>query len=56
MLIEELCDYYDILKKRGELSAPEGYSIIKADYKICLTEDGRIDEIISFRKPVTYLS
>ena len=45
MLIHALSGYYDILAKAGKV-LPEGYSNVKIHYKICLTEDGRIDEIL----------
>ena len=46
MLIKALCDYYDVLSKK-ELVLPEGYSEVPIRYKIALTADGTIDEIIS---------
>lgn len=46
MLIHALSSYYDILAKAGKV-LPEGYSNVKVHYKVCLTEDGQIDEIIS---------
>ena len=46
MLIHALSGYYDILAKAGKV-LPEGYSNVKIHYKVCLTEDGRIDEILS---------
>ena len=36
MLIKGLCDYYDILKERGDV-VPEGYSLVPIKYKISLT-------------------
>lgn len=45
MLIRVLCDYYDMLAKAGEV-LPEGYSKVNVHYKVCLTKDGRIDNII----------
>lgn len=45
MLIKALCDYYDILARNGEV-LPEGYSNVSIRYKIALTKDGRIDQII----------
>lgn len=45
MLIKGLCDYYDILKEKGEV-LPYGYSVVSVKYKISLTEGGKIDEII----------
>lgn len=46
MLIKALCDYYDVLSKK-ELVLPDGYSEVPIRYKIALTADGTIDEIIS---------
>lgn len=45
MLIAALCDYYDMLEKRGEV-LPEGYSAVKVHYLVALTPDGKIDNII----------
>ena len=36
MLIKALCEYYDILEEKGQVT-PEGYSKVKIDYMICLT-------------------
>ena len=49
MLIKALCDYYDILAVKGSV-LPAGYSKVNVHYKISLTEDGRIDEIIDCQK------
>lgn len=46
MLIKALCDYYDVLADEGKV-LPDGYSNVKVHYKICLTPDGKIDEIIN---------
>lgn len=46
MLIQALCDYYDILAKAGEV-LPDGYSNVKVHYRVCLTKDGKIDEIVN---------
>lgn len=46
MLIKGLCDYYDILREKGEV-LPDGYSIVPIKYKVSLTEQGEIDEIVS---------
>ena len=51
MLIKGLCDYYDILKERGDV-VPEGYSLVPVRYKISLTEEGNIDEIVSCQEEV----
>lgn len=49
MLIKALCDYYDILAVKGSV-LPAGYSKVNIHYKISLTEDGKIDEIINCQK------
>lgn len=49
MLIKALCDYYDILEKNGKV-LKNGYSTVQIKYKIALTEDGEIDEIIDCRR------
>ena len=51
MLIKGLCDYYDILKERGDV-LPEGYSPVSIKYKISLTDEGNIDEIVSCQEEV----
>lgn len=45
MLIHALAGYYDILAKAGKV-LPEGYSSVKVHYKVCLTENGRMDAIL----------
>ena len=49
MLIKALCDYYDILEKSGKV-LKSGYSSVAVKYKIALTEDGDIDEIIDCQR------
>ena len=49
MLIKALCDYYDILAVKGSV-LPAGYSKVNVHYKISLTEEGQIDEIIDCQK------
>ena len=49
MLIKALCDYYDVLSEDGKV-LPEGYSKVKIHYLICLTPEGKIDEIIPWQK------
>lgn len=45
MLIKALCDYYDILFKEGKVLSDE-YSSVKLKYMICLSIDGKIENII----------
>ena len=49
MLINALCDYYDILSQSGDV-LPEGYSKVRIHYLISLTEEGKMDEIIDCQK------
>lgn len=49
MLIHALVDYYDILSKEGKV-LPDGYSKVKIQYLVCLTEEGEIDEIINWQE------
>lgn len=45
MLINALCDYYDILVKGGKLF-PEAYSKVKIHYLIVLTPEGTMKDLI----------
>lgn len=49
MLIKALSDYYDILAEEGKI-LPEGYSKVSIHYLICLTHEGKIEEIINCQK------
>lgn len=51
MLIHALCDYYDMLAKAGKV-LPEGYSNVKIHYIVCLTPDGRIDDMINCQEKI----
>ena len=55
MLINALCDYYDILSKAGKV-LPEGYSSVKIHYIISLTPEGEVDDIIDWQKKELVLS
>ena len=48
MLIQALCDYYDILARQGKV-LPDGYSQVGISYLISLTKDGVMDGIIDVR-------
>lgn len=52
MLISALCDYYNVLAKKG-LLCPEGYSYVEVHYCIALNPDGTIADIIDRRVPGT---
>lgn len=45
MLIKALCDYYDILYKEGKVLSDE-YSFVNVNYIICLSDEGKIENII----------
>lgn len=49
MLIQALCEYYDILDAEGRLP-PEGYSEQAVHYCISLTADGKIDAVLDCRE------
>lgn len=50
MLIKALCDYDDMLSGDGCDIIPVGFSKQKVHYKILLTPDGDITDIIDIRK------
>lgn len=45
MLIKALCDYYDELSKEGKI-LPEGYSRVNIHFKVCLSPEGKIANMI----------
>lgn len=47
MLIQALCEYYDILEKDGK-TAPDGYTKEKIDYLILLNDNGTIENVTDF--------
>ncbi|MGI6005861.1 MAG: type I-C CRISPR-associated protein Cas8c/Csd1 [Ruminococcus sp.] len=49
MLIQGLCDYYDILAKDHKV-LPAEYSCVSIHYLVALDPEGRIDEIMEYRK------
>ena len=52
MLIQALCNYYDILTAKGEI-LPDEYSPVDVSYIISLTMDGQIDGIVDCRESIT---
>lgn len=46
MLINALCDYYDILVSQNKV-LPEGFSKVGISYMIALTPEGKIDAIVN---------
>lgn len=52
MLINALCDYYDILAANGKL-VPDGYSQVDIHYLISLTPQGKIDKLINWQDKKT---
>ena len=57
MIISALCEYYSYMKKKG-LVISEGYTAIPVNYLVCLSAEGKIDDILSLAegegKAVTY--
>lgn len=53
MLISALCDYYDVLAKKG-LVLPDGYSGVGIHALIALTEDGAVDSIVDCQETEIY--
>lgn len=51
MLIKALSEYYDILASAGKV-LPDGYSYVHVHYLICLTPDGKLDEILDCQQIV----
>lgn len=51
MLIKALSDYYDILAEEGKI-LPDGYSKVNIHYLICLSTDGKIEEIINCQEKI----
>ncbi|MCI8631891.1 MAG: type I-C CRISPR-associated protein Cas8c/Csd1 [Lachnospiraceae bacterium] len=48
MLIKALCDYYDIMAAENKI-LPDGYSNLPVHFCICLTLDGKIEDIVSWQ-------
>lgn len=53
MLISALCDYYDVLAKKG-LVLPDGYSGVGIHALIALTEEGAVDSIVDCQETEIY--
>ncbi len=45
MILNALCDYYDIMTARGVV-LKNGFSRQKVNYRVCLSQDGAIEEIL----------
>lgn len=52
MLINALCEYYDVISKQGKV-VPDGYSSVGIHSLIALTAEGKIDAIIDWQNHVT---
>lgn len=52
MLIQALCEYYDVLAAQGKVIAEE-FSSVNIHYLVSLTPDGKVDGIIDWRKSET---
>ena len=51
MLISALCEYYDVLSSKGKV-LKDGYSNVGVDYLVCLSRDGKVENILDFREKV----
>ncbi len=51
MLIRALSYYYDILAAKGKI-LPDGYSKVNIHYVICLTPEGKIEDIIDCQEKI----
>ncbi|MBQ3675651.1 MAG: type I-C CRISPR-associated protein Cas8c/Csd1 [Campylobacter sp.] len=51
MLISALCEYYDILASKN-MVLKDGYSNVGIDYLICLSPNGKIENIINFQEKI----
>ena len=49
MIISSLCEYHDYMERRGDV-LPEGYSIQKIMFRICLSKEGDVVDIINLGK------
>ena len=52
MLIQALCEYYDVLAAQGKVIEEE-FSSVNIHYLVSLTPDGKVDGIIDWRKRET---
>ena len=49
MLIEALCDYYDVLSQNGDVPR-EGYQNINISFGVAISPEGKLDDIIDMRR------
>ena len=52
MLIQALCDYYDVLAKAGRV-LEDGYSRVRINYRVGLTAEGEVEGIETWQIPRT---
>ncbi len=52
MLIQALCDYYDVMARAGKV-LEEGYSLVRIHYRVGLSADGRVEGIELWQVPKT---
>ena len=52
MLIKALCDYADKLEESSEDKLPQGWSYQNVSYRIMLTQDGQITDILDIREEI----
>lgn len=53
MLIKSLCDYYDMLAKKGK-TAPNGYEYVGITHTVFLKENGSVSSIANCQEPNEY--
>ena len=53
MLIKALCEYADFLKETGQDKVPDGWGDQDVSYRIMLTPDGEVSNIIDIRKEIS---
>lgn len=51
MIINALCEYYDILSESSDAIAKENFSSVEVSFAITLTKDGEILDFIDLREP-----
>ncbi len=52
MILQALCEYYEVLAEKGEI-AQLGWSSVKVSFALCLSSDGRLERIADLRDEKT---
>lgn len=53
MLIKALCEYADFLEETGQDKVPDGWGYQDVSYRIMLTPDGEVSNIVDIRKEIS---